>query len=330
MDENRHIFRNGELTREDSNLRFDWEDDFRFIEVEAVEAIYAHGQLTFNTRLLSFLDEKQIELHVFSWNGSYAGSYLPTRGQTSGKAIVDQVEAYQSMEHRLRLAKEFVRASIHNMKNIVTYRRRESDSPLEAVVTAINDAASAVEECETIDELLGIEATARRAYYDLYRFESPSVFDFTTREYYPPPDPVNALISYANSVLYTQCCSAIRTTTLDPAISYLHEPGERRNSLALDIADIFKPVLVDRLLLRLLNRSQIGPGDFTQQGPASSIDEDARLTLLKEMEELLAETVEHPDLNRHVSYQHLMRLEVYKLKRHLLTGESYVAFRKWW
>lgn len=330
MDDNYHIFQDGELTREDDNLRFDSEETTEYISVESAEAIYAHGQLTYNTRLFSFLDDKQIELHMFDWNGSYSGSYLPNRGQTSGNAIVEQVAAYRSHDHRMDLAAEFVRGSIHNMNNMVKYRQRQGGDSLSDVITDLDAALATVDESETIEELLGSEATARKAYYEIYRSEIPDEFTFRSRGYYPPPDPVNALISYGNSILYSQCLSAIRTTTLDPTISYLHEPGDRRCSLSLDIADIFKPVLIDRLLIRLLNRAQITPTDFTQQGPASSIDEDARMTLLKEFEALLSETIEHPDLNRHVSYQHLLRLEAYKLKRHLLTDESYAAFRKWW
>lgn len=330
MDDNYHIFRNGTLSREDDTLRFDSDEESTYIPIESTEAIYAHGQITYNTRLMAFLDQKQVELHVFDWSGSYVGSFLPTRGQTSGKAVVKQVEAYLSHQHRIDLAAEFVRGSIHNMANIVSYRQRQSGASLSGIKDRVDAAASELANCETIAEILGMEATVRKSYYDLYRSETPDGFDFEVREYYPPPDPVNALISYGNAILYSQCLSAIRTTTLDPAVSYLHEPGDRRCSLALDIADIFKPVFIDRLLIRLLNRKQITPSDFTYQGAACSITESARKTLLKEFETVLAETIEHPDLKRHVSYQHLLQLEVYKLKRHLLTEESYTAFRKWW
>lgn len=330
MDDNYHIFRNGELSREDDTLRFDSDDESTYIPVESVEAIYAHGQITYNTRLMAFLDQKQVELHVFDWTGSYAGSFIPNRGQTSGKAVVEQVKAYITQQHRLDLAAEFVRGSIHNMINIVGYRQRQGGISLSNIKERLNAAESELINCETIVEILGTEATARKSYYDIYRTEIPNGFDFEVREYYPPPDPVNALISYGNSILYSQCLSALRTTTLDPAVSYLHEPGDRRCSLALDIADIFKPVFIDRLLIRLLNRKQVTPSDFSHQGSAYSIDESARKTLLKEFEALLSETIEHPDLNRHVSYQHLLQLEAYKLKRHLLTDEPYKAFRKWW
>ena len=177
---------------------------------------------------------------------------------------------------------------------------------------------------------MGVEASARRAYYRTFDAVLPESFNFEKREYNPPPNPVNCLISFGNSLVYANCVSAIRATALDPAVSYLHEPGERRYSLSLDIADLFKPVLTDRLLFRLVNRGQIGRDDFREEVGSCLLTESGRKTFVKEFEETLERTVNHPELSRKVSYQYLLRLEAYKLKKHLLTGESYDAFRRWW
>ena len=177
---------------------------------------------------------------------------------------------------------------------------------------------------------MGVEASARRAYYRTFDAVLPESFNFEKREYNPPPNPVNCLISFGNSLVYANCVSAIRATALDPAVSYLHEPGERRYSLSLDIADLFKPVLTDRLLFRLVNRGQIGRDDFREEVGSCLLTESGRKTFVKEFEETLERTVEHPRLDRKVSYQYLLRVEAYKLKKHLLTGEEYVPFRRWW
>lgn len=131
-------------------------------------------------------------------------------------------------------------------------------------------------------------------------------------------------------MLYANIVSAIRATAVDPAISYLHEPGERRYSLALDIADIFKPTIVDRVIFRVLNRKQIALTDFDQELNACLLNKNGRETFTKEFEQTLDETVSHPRLNRKVSYQYLLRIEVYKLKKYLLTGEEYISFKRWW
>jgi CRISPR-associated protein Cas1 len=153
---------------------------------------------------------------------------------------------------------------------------------------------------------------------------------FGGRQYNPPNNEVNSLISFGNSLVYANCVSAIRATALDPAISYLHEPGERRYSLALDIADLFKPVLTDRVIFRLVNRSQITAEEFETDLNGCLLTESGRETYSKAFEETLEKTVEHPRLDRKVSYQYLLRVEAYKLKKHLLTGEAYVPFERWW
>jgi CRISPR-associated protein Cas1 len=129
---------------------------------------------------------------------------------------------------------------------------------------------------------------------------------------------------------YTTCVSAIRKTALDPTVGFVHEPGERRFTLSLDIADIFKPILADRLIFRLINRQQITADDFESELDGCLLTENGRMTVLEEFEKLLDETVAHPRLERNVSYKTLVRTDVLSLKKHILTGEEYHATERWW
>jgi CRISPR-associated protein Cas1 len=330
MDRNYHVFSNGRIERNDDTLRVVTEDDeTKYVPVENAEALFLHGELDFNTKLVSFLDDHGVAAHVFGWHDNYAGALMPTRGQTSGRTVVEQVRAYDDPEHRRELAAAFVRGSIHNMRtNVTYYDGRQGD--LGAVLADLDDAAAQVDAAGDVPALMGVEATARRAYYRSFREILPSAFALDRREYDPPPNEVNSLISYANSLVYANCVSAIRATALDPAISYLHEPGERRYSLSLDIADLFKPVLADRVIFRLVNRGQISTDDFDEELNACLLTDDGRKVFTKEFEETLERTVEHPRLDRKVSYQYLLRLEAYKLKKHLVAGEAYEPFQRWW
>ncbi len=330
MDRNYHVFSDGRLERNDDTLRLVTEDgDKKYVPVENAEAFFLHGQIDFNTRLMSFLNDRTVALHVFGWEDYYSGSVMPKRGQTSGKTIVKQVRAYEDPDHRRQFAAAIVRGSIHNMRtNVVYYNGRDHD--LDVVVNDLEEIAARVDDTLPIDELMGVEATARKAYYRSFNEILPSEFELTRREYNPPPNEINSLISFGNSLVYANCVSAIRATALDPTISYLHEPGERRYSLSLDLADLFKPVLADRVLFRLVNRNQISSSDFETELGSCLLNESGRQTYTKAFEETLERTVDHPDLNRKVSYQYLMRLEAYKLKKHLLTGEEYVPFKRWW
>ena len=263
MDRNYHVFSDGRLERSDDTLRLVPDDggEKKYIPVENAEAFFLHGQIDFNTRLMSFLNDRTVALHVFGWEDYYSGSVMPKRGQTSGKTVVNQVRAYEDSEHRRRLAAAIVRGSIHNMRtNVVYYDGRDHD--LDGVIEDLEAAAARVDDSLPVDELLGTEATARKAYYRSFNEILPSEFQLAKREYNPPPNEINSLISFGNSLEYANCVSAIRATALDPTISYLHEPGERRYSLSLDLADLFKPVLADRVLFRLVNRNQISNDDF--------------------------------------------------------------------
>lgn len=330
MDKNYHVFSDGRIERKDDTLRVVTDDgDKKHIPIEHAEAVFLHGQIDYNTRLIGFLNDHGVAAHVFGWNDRYAGSLMPERGQTSGRTLVEQVRAYDDPEHRRTLAASFVAGSIHNMRaNVTYYNGRGHD--LSRVITDLDNASERISSGMKVEELLGVEATARRAYYQTFDAVLPESFALEGREYNPPPNPVNSLISYGNALVYANCVSAIRATALDPAVSYLHEPGERRYSLSLDLADLFKPLLADRVLFRLVNRKQITTDDFRQEVGACLLTEDGRTTYTKAFEETLEETVEHPNLKRKVSYQYLLRLEAYKLKKHLVAGEPYEPFERWW
>lgn len=330
MDRNYHVFSDGRIERQDDTLRVVTDDgEAKHIPVEHAEAVFLHGQIDYNTRFVSFLNDHGVAAHVFGWNDYYAGSIMPTRGQKSGRTVVSQVRAYDDSVRRQEIAAEFVRGSIHNMRSNVAYYDNRGHH-FDSTIGELDDASSNVKHAEGVSELLGVEATARRAYYAAFREILPDEFDFGRREYNPPPNEVNSLISFGNAMVYANCVSAIRATALDPTISYLHEPGERRYSLSLDVADLFKPLLADRVLFRLLNRGQLTTDDFRSELGSCLLDEKGRKVYTKAFEETLERTVSHPELNRKVSYQYLLRIEAYKLKKHLLTGESYRSFRRWW
>jgi CRISPR-associated protein Cas1 len=330
MNDNYHVFSDGRIERYNDTVRLVTEDDEKkYLPIENAEALFLHGQIDFNTRLMSFLDDHGVAMHVFGWNDYYSGSIMPERGQTSGETLVKQVGAYEDGDHRLRLAKSFVRGSIHNMRaNVAYYDNR--DYNFGAALDALERRREEVSTVETIEETMGVEASARRAYYATFDKILPDGFVFNGRKYNPPDNKVNSLISFGNSLVYASIVSAIRATALDPTVSYLHEPGDRRYSLALDIADLFKPLLADRVIFRVVNRGQLGADDFETELNSCLLTESGRKSYSKEFEKTLDKTIEHPQLNRKVSYQYLLRLEAYKLKKHVLTGESYEQFERWW
>jgi len=328
--DNHHVFADGELSRNEGTLRIDTlEGESKYLPVESIDTLYLHGQIDFNTRALGLLNDHGVPVHVFGWNDYYRGSYLPKREQVSGNTVVEQVRAYDDADRRLGIARDVIAASIHNMRaNVQYYDGRKED--FGSAVDRLEEQKQRVEGTTDVDELRGVEATARKIYYRCFDRILRDPFELTKREYNPPTNEANALVSFLNSVVYTTCVSAIRKTALDPTIGFVHEPGERRFTLSLDIADIFKPILADRVLFRLVNRQQIGIGDFESELDGCLLTEDGRLTVLEAYEETLDRTVEHPRLKRNVSYKTLVRTDVYSLKKHILTGEPYRPTERWW
>lgn len=328
--DNHHVFADGELSRNEGTLRIDTlEGETKYLPVESIDTLYLHGQIDFNTRALGLLNDHGVPVHVFGWKDYYRGSYLPKREHVSGNTVVEQVRVYDDHDRRLSIAHDIIAASIHNMRaNIQYYNGRKED--FSSAVARLKEQKERVWETADVDELRGIEATARKIYYRCFNQILRDPFELTKREYNPPTNEANALVSFLNSMVYTSCVSAIRKTALDPTIGYVHEPGERRFTLSLDIADIFKPILADRVLFRLVNRQQISVDDFENELDGCLLTEDGRLTVLEAYEETLDRTVEHPRLKRNVSYKTLIRTDVYSLKKHVLTNEPYRPTERWW
>ena len=141
---------------------------------------------------------------------------------------------------------------------------------------------------------------------------------------------INTLISFVNTLIYTKVLGSIYHTQLNPTISYLHEPGVRRFSLSLDIAEIFKPIIGDRLIFSLLNKKQISHKSFTKELNYLHLTKDASKLIAGELDQKLQTTIKHKELGRSVSYEYLIRLECYKLIKHILGEKEYNPFKIWW
>ncbi|MFA0731271.1 MAG: hypothetical protein LKKZDAJK_000047 [Candidatus Fervidibacter sp.] len=331
-----YIFRSGRLKRRQNTLYLEQEEENgqtqrQPIPIENVRDLYLFGEIDLNTKLLSFLAQNEVVVHCFNYYGFYVGSFYPRESNVSGHLLVRQVEHYLDPQKRLALAQQFVAGALfHIRRNLNYYRNRgkQVDGALEVVERCLER----LRECQGVPELMSEEGRARGAYYAAFNEILDLEHPFERRVKRPPDNMVNALLSFGNSLLYAAVLSEIYVTQLNPTVSYLHEPSQRRFSLALDIAEVFKPLIVDRLIFRLLNRGEIDEGDFEAIGEAKGVylKEDARKKFVRAFEETLQTTVEHRQLGRPVSYRQFIRLEAYKLIRHLIGMETYKSLRAWW
>ena len=155
-------------------------------------------------------------------------------------------------------------------------------------------------------------------------------FYFTERTKRPPRDPFNALISFGNTMMYTTILSEVYKTQLNPTISFLHEPSQKRFSLCLDLAEIFKPLFVDPLIVSLVNTKKIQPKHFEDYEGMVYLNEEGRKIFIASFDKKLTDTIKHRQLNRNVSYRYFIRLECYKLIKHVIGDTPYKPLRAWW
>ena len=177
---------------------------------------------------------------------------------------------------------------------------------------------------------MGIEGNIRKTYYSAWNEIVNQEIKFEKRVMHPPDNMINSLISFVNSLIYAKTLSEVYHTQLNPTISYLHQPGARRFSLCLDLSEIFKPLIADRLIFSLLNRRQITENSFTKEFNFLHLKKEASQLIVTELEARLKQAIMHRDLGRQVSYQYLIRLEAYKLIKHLIGEKEYEGFRIWW
>lgn len=333
-----YLFNPGTLSRKDNTLKFtavsedenglQHESQPRYIPVEAVSDLYVFGTLTANSALYNFLGKNDIAVHFFDYYENYTGSFMPKDSLLSGKMLLAQAEAYSSNSKRMSIARAFIDSASFNMlKNLQYYDRRGKE--VESSLASINEYRQQIGLVNEIDQLMGIEGNIRQKYYESFNLII-SAFEMEGRSKRPPQNEVNALISFGNMMCYSLCLRAIQQTQLNPTISYLHTPGERRYSLALDIAEIFKPILVDRVIFKVLNKKEIQAKHFHKELNYCVLNETGKKIFVTAIEERLNETIQHRVLKRSVSYKHLIKLECYKLSKHLLGVEEYKPFKMWW
>lgn len=316
--------------------------DRRAIPVQNVDAFYVFGDIRFNSRFLNFLTQHQIPMHLFNYYGYYSGTYYPRGYLISGFVTVHQVKHYLSNTKRLHLARVFVEGAAHNiLKNLKYYavESRMSEfneneiSRLHKLIDQIDAFSGTLIEAGDIPTLMGLEGNIRQLYYDAWAIllkTGDPTFEFDKRVKRPPNNAINALISFGNSLMYSATLTEIYRTQLLPTISYLHEPSERRFSLALDIAEIFKPIMVDRIIFRLVNTKTLQAKHFSTALNFCHLNDAGRKIFIKEFEEKTRTTIKHRGLNRQVSYRRMIRLECYKLIKHLLNEKPYEPFKIWW
>jgi len=329
-----YLFNPGVLSRKDNTLKYTAISEegtpggSRYLPVESVEELYIFGSLDVNSALLNFLGQQGISVHFFNYYQHYTGSFMPREYLLAGKVQVLQTRAYLEKKRRMPMARLILEGASFNMLHILRYYQRRGRD-LSQAIEQIEGFRASFEQVGSPAELMGLEGNIRKVYYESFD-QILQQFQMGGRSKKPPKNEVNALISFGNMLCYTQCLKQIYHTQLNPTISFLHEPGYRRYSLALDLAEIFKPLLVDRMIFSLVNKKVLKANDFRWDLNQCVLKKSSAQKLVRHWDERLQETIQHRVLDKKVSYGRLIRLECYKLVKHLLGDGEYKPFKIWW
>lgn len=325
-----YLVKSGSLERENNTLVFSTSEKKLFLPVKEISSLYVFGELNLNKRLLEFLTENNIPIHFYNFYGYYAGSYFPRRVFNSGIVTLRQAEYYLDQSKRLYLAQRFVYGSISNMKTILNYYNNRGVD-LNDEIRYLDDFSSRSKASIDVNELMGVEGNAKELYYlSFNKLIKDPEFCYDVRSRKPPKTKLNTLISFGNGLLYATALGEIYKTHLDPRIGYLHTTNSRKFSLNLDVSELFKPFLVDRVILTMVNKSMLDDGDYSRELGGLYLTESGRRKFLHEFESRLSTTITHRILKRKTSYQGLIRMELYKVEKHILGDKAYSPFIMYW
>ena len=322
-----YLFSNGQIKRKDNTIFFDNDDGSRkYLPIENVKEIFCFGEVTLNKKFLNYMSQKEILIHYFNYYEYYSGTFYPREHYNSGYMILKQAEYYNNPEKRKELAISFVEGASKNALKILKYYQRRGSEVLEKV-NKIEDFLNILKEQKRVEQVMAIEGNIKNTYYEAFDdIINNKTFEFVERTRRPPKNRINALISFANSIIYTCCLGEIYQTHLDPRIGYLHTTNFRRFTLNLDVAEIFKPVIGDRTIFSIINKGILKANHFEKGLKGTVLNESGRKIFLKELENTFSRTIKHGNLKRKVSYRRLIRLELYKLEKHFMGEKDYKPF----
>lgn len=299
-----------------------------------VSEVVLLGNVSLTPPALSYLLGQGIAVVFLTVDGQYKGRLIgPERG--NGLLRLRQYERVSQSQWALEVARALVVAKLHNMRTLLRRYARRTDRPeregLSTAADRLTDLIGRVERIQSLNSLNGVEGRGTAVYFSVFRhLITVPGWTFERRARRPPPDPVNALLSLGYTLLTHRMESAVWAVGLDPYLGFLHQGAYNRPSLALDLIEPFRPILVDSLVLRCLNDSLLRPEHFTEEpeGPYPvRLGEEGRARFLREWEGRLNLELTHPRTGERMTYRRCLEVEVRQLAHALQSGEPFRPFR---
>jgi CRISPR-associated protein Cas1 len=322
----RYIFSMGEIKRKDNSIAFRNEKGNFYIPIEDTRELYCMNEVSLNSKFLDFISKAGICVHFFNYFGHYSGSFYPKEQLISGNLNIKQAQAY--LNHRELVAKQIVLGIAKNIHEILYHYYRHGKKELKEYLDWLKTVVpKLLESVDEIERILSVEGRIWLRFYDSFLHFLPEDFLMNKRVKRPPDNPMNALVSFGNTLLYTKTISQIYNTHLNQSISFLHSPSEGRFSLSLDLSEVFKPVLVFKTIFELVGRKRLQVAKhFDKSLNYAILNENGKKIFIEAFETRVNDSFKHTKLKRLTTYKNAIKLDGYKLTKMLNSGEVFVPF----
>ena len=304
------------------------------IPIEEVERILVFGNIQLSTAVIGTCLSRQIPVVFLSQTGDYKG-HLWSAEITDLTAEAQQFARQHDEAFQRATARAMVYGKLWNSKLLLLRQNRKRQ--IAAVSTAIDRLDTTLATLSnhnlalSLEQLRGYEGNGASQYFQTFNhlIANPG-FGWEGRNFYPPTDPVNSLLSFGYTLLFNNVFSLLLVEGLNPYLGNLHGAERQKAYLAFDLMEEFRSPIVDTLVLKLINKKIIRPTDFTwpQENNGVYLTDPARRVFLRHFEQRITESITHPDVKEPVTYRRVIQLQVQRYKRAVLGNQPYEAFRR--
>lgn len=296
----------------------------RLIDVSQVVVM---GNVYITTPTLQELMQREIPVSWHSYGGWFIGHTVGT-GHKNVEIRTAQYRASFDERQCIHLARNLVVAKIQNSRTLLRRNWKDEEKP-EDLIAALHTDARRAEHAASLQELLGIEGSAAARYFGSFGkllrtaatndpTDAVPSFDFTSRNRRPPTDPVNALLSFAYSLLARAWTTTLSAVGFDPYRGFYHQPRYGRPALALDMMEPFRPLIADSCVIQAINNGEVKPGDFIRAAGSVALTADGRKSFIGTFDRRLGHEITHPLFGYRISYRRLLEVQARLLARFLL------------
>ena len=297
-------------------------ESVRMLDVSQINVL---GNVQLSSQLMRAAFDRDVPVCWFSYGGWFKGI---ATGHPSKHVELRRRQVAVAAQAGLPIAQNMVRGKIKNCRTLL---RRNSRSDCEEVLEQLNNLADQASDAPSIESLLGVEGTAGRLYFShfskMLASDDIGTFELSGRNRRPPQDPVNCLLSYAYSLLTKDLTSTLIGVGFDPYLGVYHKPRFGRPALALDLAEEFRPLVADSVVITAINNGEIRRSGFVVRARGVALTSKARRSFIAAYERRLEQIITHPIYHYRISYRRVFEVQARMLGAHLL-GEvpHYVPF----